>query len=148
MVKTIKLGLILMFFCVISAGLLAYVYTITQPRIVRNAALAYALAVKEVLPDGSSGEAVQVSSRGYGGPIVLLVGVSRENKVLGLKVLSQKETPGLGNKVAGQRWLRQFIGRGPADPLEPKKDIDAITGATITSRAVCEGVRKLLRGSQ
>ncbi|MFA4843484.1 MAG: FMN-binding protein [Candidatus Margulisiibacteriota bacterium] len=148
MIKTVKLGLILMVFCVISAGLLAYVYIITQPRIVRNSSAAYDLSVKEVLPVASSGEAVRVAPRGYGGPVVLLVGVSNEKKVVGIKVLSQKETPGLGAKVVERGFLDQFIGKGANDPLEPKKDIDAITGATITSRAVCEGVRQAIRGKK
>ena len=78
----------------------------------------------------------------------MLVGVDPELRVKGMKILSQRETPGLGTNVEKPKFQKQFIGKGMKDAIEPKKDIDAITGATISSRAVCEGVKTVLRDSE
>jgi electron transport complex protein RnfG len=168
MVKILKLAATLGIFCVFSSGLLAYVYGLTVPRIEANAKASFEGSLREVLPgadrfrnaaaadvpnpifEGYQGEkmiglAVQVAPRGYSGDVKMLVGVDPELRVLGLKVLSQKETPGLGTEILKPKFLGQFIGKGTGNPLEPKKDIDAITGATISSRAVSDGVKMVLR---
>ncbi len=93
-----------------------------------------------------SGAAFQTSSsKGYGGEISLMVGLSATGTVNSVRVLTQHETPGLGTKVAEEPFKSQFNGK----PIEGtvwavKKDnghFDAVTGATISSRAVLEAVR-------
>ena len=83
-----------------------------------------------------------VSPKGYGGEIRLMVGLTAERKVITYRVLAANETPGLGAKLGDARFANQFGGKdGPS--LKVKKDggaIDAITGATITSRAVCDAI--------
>lgn len=142
--KIIKLATILAIFCIISAGGLAYVYLFTKSKIEINARSSYENSVKEVLPSGVKGQAVVASPRGYSGPIEMMVGIDKEGKVTGVKILNHRETPGLGANIVKSRFLNQFIGKSLKDPIEPKKDIDAITGATISSRAVCSGVREAL----
>lgn len=140
------MGIILMLFCVVAAGALAYVYMFTQPKIEQNVKIAYEKSVQEVLPQGTvGGKAIKVAPRGYSGPIEILVGIDGKGKIVGIKVLSQRETPGLGANVSSPKFLKQFIGKNAQDPIEPKKDIDAITGATITSRAACQGVKEALK---
>ncbi len=82
------------------------------------------------------------SKKGYGGDISLMVGLTPDHKVVTYKVLSASETPGLGAKLGNVEFVKQFGGKeGPS--LKVKKDggeIDAITSATITSRAVCDAV--------
>ncbi|MBM3323456.1 FMN-binding protein, partial [candidate division WOR-3 bacterium] len=83
--------------------------------------------------------------RGYGGPITVVVGLDTAGIITGLGVgTDMKETPGLGLK-ARENWFRdQFKGR-PADQVRLKRDngtLDAISAATITSRAVTDGVRQ------
>ena len=169
--KIIKLGVTLGIFCVISAGMLAYVFMMTGPRIEANAKASFEGSLREVLPGAESfksvaapgakseiyegyaggkvvGLAVKVAPRGYSGEIVMLVGVDPELRVKGMKILSQRETPGLGTNVEKPKFQRQFIGKGVKDTIEPKKDIDAITGATISSRGVCEGVKTVLKDSE
>ena len=141
--KIIKLALILTVFCVLSAAGLVCVYIFTQPKITANAKAAFEKARLEVLGSTGSGEAITVAPRGYAGPINMLVGVDKA-KVVGVKILNHRETPGLGNKIVKPEFLRQFAGKTLTDPIEPKKDIDAITGATISSRAVSKGVREAL----
>ncbi len=83
---------------------------------------------------------------GYSGLIRLMVGFDTEGKIVNYKVLEHKETPGLGTKIADQFFIDHFIGRDPStQPLKVNKDggdIDAITAATISSRAVCDAVQR------
>jgi electron transport complex protein RnfG len=145
MLNSLKMGLILALFCVISAWGLAYVYQYTQPQIEQNAARSILSAKKAVLPASGRGVVREAVVRGYAGEIRLLVGIDEKGKISGLKVLSHQETPGLGANIVQPRFLDQFKGKTAADKLEAKQDIDAISGATISSRAVCSGVRQAVR---
>ncbi len=91
---------------------------------------------------------------GYGGPIALIVGVSREGRIIGVRVLSHSETPGLGDKIDIRKsdWVRSFDGRA-LDPAAPQHwavrkdggDFDQFAGATISPRAVVGAVRESLQ---
>ncbi|MBC2709938.1 MAG: FMN-binding protein [Desulfosarcina sp.] len=94
--------------------------------------------------DGLKGWVVKTKGQGYADTIELLLGLSPDLRTItGLFVLDQKETPGLGNKIITDAWRGQFID-APADkPLIVVKtgasrpgEIDAVTGATISSRSV------------
>jgi len=91
-----------------------------------------------------------VAPDGYNGAIRLLVGIARGGELLGVRVLSEHETPGLGDRIeAGKSdWIRQFRGRSLGDPPQAqwrvRKDggaFDQLTGATITPRAIVKAVR-------
>ena len=93
------------------------------------------------------------TSRGYNGGIHLLAGVRRDGKLLGVRALSHKETPGLGDAIELERsdWMQVFTGLSletpPAESWLTARDggrFDQITGATVTSRAVIEAVKKML----
>jgi Na+-translocating ferredoxin:NAD+ oxidoreductase RnfG subunit len=146
--KFIKMGLILAVFCVLAAGGLAYVYLLTQPRIDANAKLALEQARKDVLPASGQGQAIQIKVPGYHGQIDLLVGIDEQGKVSGVKIISQHETAGLGADIVKPKFLKQFVGKNAKDKLEAKQDIDAITGATVSTRAVCKGVKDALERAQ
>jgi len=93
------------------------------------------------------GTAIQSSSnKGYNGLIELMVGFSLDGKIYKIDVLQQKETPGLGTKITDDKFKDQFQGKDPKDfKLKVIKDggnVDAITAATISSRAFCEAVQK------
>ena len=94
-----------------------------------------------------------IAPDGYNGDIRLLVAINDEGKLLGVRALSHRETPGLGDGIDIRKssWIRQFENRSLNDP-EPafwkvKKDngiFDQFTGATITPRAVVKAVKKSL----
>jgi electron transport complex protein RnfG len=94
--------------------------------------------------DKVAGWVAKAGGQGYGDKLELLIGVDADvKKITGLFVLEQKETPGLGNKIAEPQWRGQFTGKSTDAPLEVIKGqgggpttIDAITGATISSRSV------------
>jgi len=95
-----------------------------------------------------------VAPDGYNGSIVLLVAVRVDGTLLGVRAVSHKETPGLGDEIdaAKSDWIHGFDGRSLENPVKQKwkvkKDggeFDQITGATITPRAVVKAVYNALR---
>ncbi|GAB4351511.1 MAG: electron transport complex subunit RsxG [Gammaproteobacteria bacterium] len=91
---------------------------------------------------------------GYAGPIRILAAINVDGKLAGIRILSHKETPGLGDQIEVERsdWVHSFVGRSLGDPpiarWKVKKDggvFDQFTGATITPRIVVEAVRKALQ---
>lgn len=86
------------------------------------------------------------SDKGYNGLVRLMVGFEPDGTIRNIAVLEQKETPGLGTKMKGEKFLQQFRGKDPAQfELKPRKDggeVDALAGATITTRAFSEATRE------
>ena len=85
------------------------------------------------------------SEKGYSGLVKIIVGFNPDESIKNIVVLEQKETPGLGTKMKGEKFMRQFRGKKPSEfNLKPKKDggdIDALAGATITTRAFGEATQ-------
>ncbi|MDQ7990881.1 MAG: electron transport complex subunit RsxG [Candidatus Dactylopiibacterium sp.] len=101
-----------------------------------------------------SGAAFQVQSPGYAGPIRLMMGVQPDGRIIGVRVLAHKETPGLGDRIEVKKgdWILRFSGLSLDKPAERgwrvKKDggdFDQFAGATITPRAVVRAVHEGLR---
>lgn len=92
------------------------------------------------------GWVVKTAGQGYADKIEMLIGLDPMiEKITGIFVLDQKETPGLGNKIVTDEWRSQFLAKSTAQPLATVKgkssagnEIDAITGATISSKAVTD----------
>lgn len=88
------------------------------------------------------------SNKAFSGRFDIMVGLDTNGNILGSAVLSHSETPGLGDKITdtGSHFVQQFIGMNPKEkPLRVTKDggeVDAITAATITSRAYCEAIER------
>jgi electron transport complex protein RnfG len=102
-------------------------------------------SVYEAKKDGAlAGWVVKTAGQGYADRIEVLIGLAPDaGSLTGLFVLDQKETPGLGNKIVTDEWRGQFVGKAVDRPLAAVKggakggsEIDAITGATISSHAV------------
>ncbi|WP_434648714.1 RnfABCDGE type electron transport complex subunit G [Pseudomonas sp. D1-2] len=117
----------------------------------RSTLLGAYLATRDAVPS-----AVLLSSQvqGYEGSIELLIAVDPTGRVLGVKILRQSETPGLGAAIAGwpNAWLQTFEGKSSQVPADEswalKKDhgqFDQLAGATVTSRAVLQAVHDALR---
>ena len=94
--------------------------------------------------------AFSVTGKGYAGPIEILLGIDPAGRVLGARVLSHTETPGLGDKIeiARNDWITSFDGRSLGDPPAAewavKRDdgiFDQFSGATVTPRAVVQAIR-------
>jgi electron transport complex protein RnfG len=94
--------------------------------------------------------AYEIFGTGYAGEMKLMLGIDREGKVLGVRVLAHKETPGLGDKIEVKKgdWILRFdglsLGNPPLERWTVKKDggqFDQFAGATITPRGVLTAIR-------
>ncbi len=85
------------------------------------------------------------SENGYSGLVKIMVGFNPDGTIQNIVVLEQKETPGLGTKMKEDKFLRQFRGKDPSTfelvVAKDGGDVDALTGATITTRAFCEAAQ-------
>ena len=83
------------------------------------------------------GVVFKTSSKGYSSIIETLVGMTKDGKITAIKVISQKETRGVGSRVAKENFTEQFKGKdGPT-----LSGVEAVTGATISSSAVINSVK-------
>lgn len=169
MKESLKLGVILFLITGICVGLLGAVNQITLPIIEANSLKTEQESMKQLLSEADNftqidaisdqfikkvfvakasekvvGYVLNVEAKGYGGTISLLVGIDQKNAIKGVKILSHSETPGFGANAEKPSFIDQYIGK--QDSLKvtkttPKEDeIQAITGSTITSTAITEGV--------
>ena len=165
----LRLALTLLLITAVVAVALAGVNSVTAPKIAELNEQKTQKAIEAVLPGGGSevaftddtglvstvykgdaGYAVQVAPAGFGGTISMMVGVDNDGKVLGISIINQSETAGLGavaaaDTSAGEAFRDQFVGMsGSVSVTKDGGAVDALTGATITSRAVCSGVNAAL----
>ena len=167
----LRLAGTLLLICAVTAGLLAGVNSITAPIIDDLNAAKTQEAISAVLPggfdteiadyadasgivskvyQGANGYAVEVGPGGFDNTITMMVGIDNEGKVLGISVVNHTETAGLGavadaDTPKGIAFREQFIGAsGSVSVSKDGGTMDAITGATITSRAICVGVNAAL----
>ncbi|MDD5561578.1 MAG: FMN-binding protein [Candidatus Omnitrophica bacterium] len=161
MKEMVRYGFTLALICVISAGLLSAVDMLTRSKIAAQALAEEQAALKEVMPEAakftevkSGGEilyyrafdsqdkligfAFKAGGKGYSSVIETLAGIFLDGKISAIKVISINETPGLGMRVAQDSFTRQFKGQ---DALSLSA-VEAISGVTISSRAVIDSVIK------
>ena len=165
----LRLALTLLAITAVVAAALAGVNSITAPAIAELNAQKTQEAIELVLPGGGeekadfpatalvskvyagdAGYAVEVTPGGFDNTITMMVGVDTEGKVLGISIIKHTETAGLGavaaaGTPAGESFRGQFVGAsGSVSVTKDGGTMDAITGATITSRAICVGVNAAL----
>lgn len=162
--------IVLFIICAIVTTALALTYQITKPIIndinIKNANIART----EVMPDGggsftaqegtwqenifdvydadnNSGHVITSFAKGFGGNVVVMTGINNEGLITGVKVTQHSETPGLGTKAMTPEYLAQYKEQSKITRTneEDATQIDAITGATITSNAVFEAVSEALK---
>ncbi len=173
MKQIVRLSLILLVITAVSAGLLSIVNDVTKVVIQEKAMEANLVYMKELLPDadefkvvenpaigdvegveeayealkgGSTvGYAVKTTTKGYGGDVVIITGINSDGTVAGMKVASQSETPGLGSKITEEGFYGQFAGKSAAGELGLGTDVEAISGATVSSKAATAGVNAAIK---
>ena len=167
MKKILKLTLILFLISAIVAGVLVVVNEVTKDRIEEQKQIKTAKAYAAVLPSegyeeleldlsaysniksiskatGGEGYVVETTFSGAQGNITMVVGVDNDYKCTGISIISHAETSGLGANAAstsdvGVTWRAQFVGQDKNMAItKAGGTIDALTGATITSRSVVE----------
>jgi len=167
----LRLAATLLIITSLVAAALAGVNSITAPAIAKLTAEKTQEAIQAVLPGGydseitdyadetglvskvyagADGYAFEVTPGGFDNTITMMVGVDTEGKVLGISIIKHTETAGLGavaaaGTPAGEAFRGQFVGQsGSVAVSKDGGTLDSITGATITSRAICVGVNAAL----
>ncbi|MEJ2059238.1 MAG: electron transport complex subunit RsxG [Gammaproteobacteria bacterium] len=182
--------LVLAGFGLVGTGMVAWIESVTEARILENERAVLLASLNEIVPPGrydnnpildtvkvtspelgagkhkpvtvfiarKNGQPVAaifnvIAPNGYGGPIKLLVGINADGTIAGVRVVSENETPGLGDaiKTSVSDWIYGFTGKSLNNPgakgWAVQKDggiFDQFTGATITPRAVVGAVHKTL----
>ncbi len=145
--KNMVLSLVII--SMVAAGALAGVYMLTLGNIEAQKKAKQEAAKQAVLAGHEDGYAVETAVDGFGGTFRVMVGFDQEGNILGYEILEHQETPGLGSHMV--HWFKNadkpgqnIIGR-KAGALQVSKDggdVDAITAATITSRAFLKAVNQ------
>ena len=167
-----NMALSLVIISVVAAGALAGIYILTLETINAQKAQKQQAAILAVLPEGveigeaeevnglivyratlngePAGAAVQTEADGFGGPQKIMVGFDAEGKIINYEVLEHQETPGLGDHIV--EWFKNadkpgqnILGRQADGTFAVSKDggeVDAITAATISSRAFLNAINK------
>ena len=157
---------VLVAICILVTGALAATNSVTAPIIEEATRLAQEQARQELLPEAEGfdkiegidvanvsdvyaasngvGYVVTSSAKGYGGTMTVMVSFTPEGTIKQIKVTEQAETQGIGSKVAGDAsfWTR-YAGL-EAQPLVLDQDVDRLTGATISSRALTAAVNSAI----
>ena len=160
------IALNLMLACFVSGLVIATTYFFTAPLALEKAAITKTQVMKTLVTEADTftpidgktewftasknGQTIALvvpgESKGYGGKITMLVAVSPEGKVIKFEILKANETPGLGDGANKEPFKKQFTDKTSENLIVTKdpsntKDIQAMTGATISSRAVTLGVK-------
>ncbi len=178
----IRLGTVLALYAAAACVALAFVYTVTQPTIAGLEQAQLESSLEDLFPDAESfeeingsvvskdtsviiqksykatkggvivGVAIKAEGKSYGGATTMLIGVSTAGRIVGARVLTLKDTPGLGanavnpayfvDKKAKTTFTEQFKDKPVSDPFEVKKDVIAISASTITSKALAGIVKR------
>ena len=154
---------VLSLICIIVTGALAATNEVTDPIIDAATIAAENAARSEVLPeadsfspvegitvdgvsavytaDNGAGAAITASAKGYGGDVVVMVGINADGSIEAITVTQQTETKGIGsNVVSNNEYLAQYSGMSAAEPLVLNEDVDAYASATVSSTAVINAV--------
>lgn len=163
MKEMFRYGFILGLICFLAGLVLSGVNALTEPVIVQQKEIGNVQALKELVPlaetfkpfekDGSVlffealdskqkiiGFLVKASQEGYSSDIETLTALNPDLEIIAIKVLSQNETPGLGTRVTEDSFTGQFKGK----TLATYSNVQAITGATISSTAVIRSIKARL----
>lgn len=175
--EIVKLGLILLIITSIAAFVLGITNDVTQAIIQERLELANIESIKALLEEaedfnrvedvtaagivevyeGSKGGSivgytVKTEQNGYGGKVEILIGISIDGEIVGVKIGQHTETPGLGSKVADASFVNQYVGKATTNEFAVTKDqpagdadIQSVSGATVSSRAVTNGVNSAVK---
>lgn len=169
----VRLSIILLVITVVSAGALSVTNDVTKGviqekalaanieymqqiisdaddfKVVENPAVTSVDAVEEAyeaLKGGSTiGYVVKTKTSGYGGDVILLTGINSDGTLAGMRVATQTETPGLGARIADDEFTSQFVGKSAASELNLNTDLEAVSGATVSSKAATAGVNAAIK---
>ena len=164
--SAIKIIINMIVACLLSGVVIAGAFSFTEPVAIKQRALIKKQAmevmiegVEEFRPVAGKEEwyeaikggkmvayIVPAQNKGYEGIISMVAAIEPDGKVVNFRITSHRETPGLGDKALELKYINQYIGKYPDNLVVVKhptdENIQALTGATITSRAVTNGIKR------
>ncbi len=159
--ELLRYGFILGVICAIASGSLAIVNSVTRPMIIARQKAEEEASLRKVMPSGERfepvksaedeviyykiydkngefiGTAFKASAKGYSSIIDTMAGMKKDATITAIKVLNQNETPGLGASISEPSFAARFMGRKAQD----LGGVQAIAGATISSKAIIDSVK-------
>jgi len=161
MKEMLRYGFILALICLVASASLAFINSLTKSRILAQGKVEEETSLKDVIVTGERfepvksgsdiiyykaydkdgkflGTAFKAQGKGYSSAIETMVGMNKDGIITAIKILNQNETPGLGARVAEPEFTGQFKNKN----LQNLNEVNAITGATISSKAVIDSVKK------
>ncbi len=157
-----KMVVTLLVISMISGLVLAVTYENVYPKILANNEAKLIGSLKVLFPESNDfkeivindnvyykavkdgkmlGMAGSFTNTGFNGDITFVVGVDTSGEVAGVELLGHTETPGLGARIADESFISQFKGKMIDEAFLLGEDVDGITGATISSRAITDGIK-------
>ncbi|MGM0653285.1 MAG: FMN-binding protein [Bacillota bacterium] len=159
----LRLALTLVLVGILSASLLTFMHNITDPIVKAREEEEYRAALNNYYPgfadfesetfdqgqfdlifdqDGElMGVMATVTTTGYDGDVVYNLPVDQEGNIIGLRIVSHTETPGIGDVITTDSFQEQFVGKNYEDPISPGEDVDTVTGATVSTSAMINSIR-------
>jgi electron transport complex protein RnfG len=157
--EIVRYGLTLSLICAVASASLAVVNSITRPMIIAQVQAEEGGSLKEILPEATHfepvksgndiiyykaydkdgkfiGAAFKASAKGYSSTIEAVAGLTLDGKITAIKIVNQNETPGLGARITDSSFTGQFTNKN----IQGLNEVQAISGATISSRAVIDSV--------
>lgn len=151
---------------VVSAAVLTAANAVTEPVIIERQEEEYRQTLEGYYPDLASfetreigemrcdiikdrqeemlGVMATVETQGYDGAITYNLAVDADGHIAGVKIVSHTETKGIGSVIAEPEFQKRLVGKSFQDPLQPGVDVDAVSGATISSSAMINSVREAM----
>ncbi len=163
----VRMALVLLIIGAVCGGLLAGVNAWTGPIIETRAQQEFMETLRRFFPDVDRideesvdgegyfvcydsagnllGVVAQAKASGYGdGPIQYNLAVDNAGNIVGIRISSHTETPGIGNFIETEEWQQQIVGLSIDDPIAVGQDIDTHSGATVTLRGITGSIRRVI----
>lgn len=162
--ELLRLALTLLVVGAVSAVSLTGVNSLTEPVILARQEAEYREALQAFFPamarfephlldrdaydliydagGGKIGVMATVRTQGYDGYITYNLAVDSQGKIVGMRIISHTETPGIGTVIEEPRFQERFTGKGVGDPIQAGVDVDIISGSTVSTMAMINSVRR------
>ncbi len=160
----LRLSITLAVVAIISAALLTGMHNITEPVIQERQQREYLEALESFFPEIDEFETEEIGdhrydlvydqdgeklgvmatakTQGYEGTITYNLAVDNNAEIIGIRIISHSETPGIGDVITTDNFQDQFIGKSFEDPIEAGEDVDTVSGATLSTGAMIGSIRR------
>ncbi len=164
--EILRLSITLAVIAILSASLLTGMESITEPIIRERRHEEFLKTLQDFFPEVDDYETEEIEgdqyniiydsddeiigimaateTTGYGGTINYYLAVNREGEIIGIRIISHSETPGIGDVITADGFQEQFIGKSYEDPIEAGEDVDIVSGATESTGSMIDSISRVV----